>query len=447
MSDPRVDFILATKTAKTGMPQSYRIEPSFWTSIRSEPNDPEATAERIIASFGLNIYDGACFQIAAVLGGHADVARRHTLRMLSGRSGDIDLLAGPPAFSYGTMAAKVTPPDLPYFMRTITDQYVHSDPLTGKAVDWMDWKPITGENAWANLIGPLQSLYLARGQEMVYGDPEIQLAVSRLQVFKAMQSPIGGIFYAANGTPDVGDYTEVSVENNASTLAGLRLLREILEMVHGPPDKIALIDEICHGIVSFLREVAYDKKTGVFIQGGVLEGDKLMPSNDFAVDCQSWGLTILGQADVDSWFGTGTAYKIWETTKSRAGVFDRHGRLLGVGYTDGHKIMSSEWTFGAINMCRVLASQYANIDARISASFAADAKSMFDGVQSLKVQLPDKTVSYKYASERYWIPFGWWANPVPSMTSTSWSIMLDYGVNPFVLGNVIIREPSPGDIE
>jgi hypothetical protein len=248
-------------------------------------------------------------------------------------------------------------------------------------------------------------------------DPEIKLALSHLQVFKSMQSHLGGLYYSANDGTAL--CSEVSVENNASSLAGLRMLKEILLMIHGPQDKVALVDEIVRGIEEFMRKVAYDPVATIFHQGGIVYGSSLMPSNDFAVDCQTWVLTILGQHSVDTWFGPGTAFKIWETTKRRAGVFGKTGSLMGVGYTDGHKVLSSEWTFGAINMCRVLSEQYATVDAEISLSFKTDADTMMAGVQSLKERLSDNTVGYKYASERYWIPFGWWANPVPSMTATA----------------------------
>jgi hypothetical protein len=39
-----------------------------------------------------------------------------------------------------------------------------------------------------------------------------------------------------------------------------------------------------------------------------------------------------------------------------------------------------------------------------------------------------------YASKRYAIPFGWFANPLPSTCATAWMIMEYYGYNPFTLG-------------
>jgi len=40
----------------------------------------------------------------------------------------------------------------------------------------------------------------------------------------------------------------------------------------------------------------------------------------------------------------------------------------------------------------------------------------------------------KYANMRYYIPFGWWANSIPSTASTSWATMVDSNFNPFYLG-------------
>jgi len=41
-----------------------------------------------------------------------------------------------------------------------------------------------------------------------------------------------------------------------------------------------------------------------------------------------------------------------------------------------------------------------------------------------------------YANKRYWIPFGWWANPIPSLASTGWAALVDSMYNPFYLGGI-----------
>jgi hypothetical protein len=48
--------------------------------------------------------------------------------------------------------------------------------------------------------------------------------------------------------------------------------------------------------------------------------------------------------------------------------------------------------------------------------------------------MSDETEAYYYANKRYQIPFGWYANPIDSLCSTAWSLMIDNGFNPFMLG-------------
>jgi len=43
-----------------------------------------------------------------------------------------------------------------------------------------------------------------------------------------------------------------------------------------------------------------------------------------------------------------------------------------------------------------------------------------------------------YASKRYWIPFGWWANRLLSTASTSWTVLLESNYNPFFLGGAYL---------
>ncbi|HEY5814533.1 MAG TPA: hypothetical protein VIT23_18000, partial [Terrimicrobiaceae bacterium] len=47
------------------------------------------------------------------------------------------------------------------------------------------------------------------------------------------------------------------------------------------------------------------------------------------------------------------------------------------------------------------------------------------------ISMPSDKVAFIYASKRYMIPFGWFANPLPSTTASSWAIMLHYNFNPF----------------
>lgn len=97
-------------------------------------------------------------------------------------------------------------------------------------VSWTDWKAFTGENAWAFLIGPLQSAYIhhvmGRGSTHVpFNEVAVQSALKVLPTFVAMQSGIGAVYYAPGGTvrnqgEALVDRHEVAVENNASLYAG-----------------------------------------------------------------------------------------------------------------------------------------------------------------------------------------------------------------------------------
>lgn len=195
-------------------------------------------------------------------------------------------------------------------------------------------------------------------------------------------------------------------------------------------------------------------------------------TNLFAVDCQTWGMSVLGAERVDSVLGENAAYSIWQNTKRYAGYFVSNSPSIhGVGFCDindeSNDVCTAEWTFGAILMCRNLARDYWQMGKQdIARSFALDAESMRAGVESLKVVVSNITtvttstnsgsrftydpnwanwgspartnirtgVAWLYANKRYEIPFGWWANPLPSLASTAWSVMTDRDFDPFILG-------------
>jgi hypothetical protein len=47
---------------------------------------------------------------------------------------------------------------------------------------------------------------------------------------------------------------------------------------------------------------------------------------------------------------------------------------------------------------------------------------------------PIRAAPYLYASKRYRIPFGWYANPLPSTSSSAWIVMLADNYDPFGYG-------------
>jgi hypothetical protein len=155
-----------------------------------------------------------------------------------------------------------------------------------------------------------------------------------------------------------------------------------------------------------------------------------------------------------------------------AGGYWVEGKLWGVGYTDqsaanAEKVLSGEWTLGAIMAVRALIQYYENLQAPdinwrtevlqtldtwnksmtkhvkyLLTSEYANERTKFcykDGNCTLSgipgagefVELPDDQLGMLYASRRYTIPFGWFANPLPSMASTTWMLMVEKSYNPF----------------
>jgi hypothetical protein len=125
-------------------------------------------------------------------------------------------------------------------------------------------------------------------------DPAVQNALNILPTFAAMQSPSGGVYYAPNGTvmnqgDQLVDPYEVSVENNFSLYAGLKILSTTLQVVGAHEKDLStkdreMISEALQlakaminggvivnnrttvGLLSFFRNLAW--RNGEFVQGG-----------------------------------------------------------------------------------------------------------------------------------------------------------------------------------
>ena len=509
--------------------------------------------ERINVDAGTNIYDAATWQIAVVLGHVANkFAVRSTQdayalasdqnRLLkvgySGnatqpRSGANRAITNGTVFLYNNRV--VTDETQAYSFRMIGRAWLSTDPLMGTRhqslitvgnlphnnvdyrrgqVSWSDWKPITGENAWAFLIGPLQAAYIhhvmgGKKNFVPFGDLAVQNALNILPTFAAMQSRLGAVYYAPTGTianqgTKVVSPYQVSVENCFSVYAGLRILDETLKaqlanqanlssaeknkittalrtittMINGGtyvggsiPDPTA--EPSTAGLLSFFKNYAWQ---GGFVQGGLANDPKekrpWVPSlQPKAVDANTWGVAALGASQVDQWFGFGASYENWQRLKGW-GAYGVREQLWGVGFSDqdgnGMKdnatykqgILSSEWTAGAINMVRNLIDHYQRVPTgsasyvsaqRYLKSLLADEAAMLAAVQSLRwdnyqaIEFPgkppnieklvtQKSQPYVYASKRYMIPFGWYANPIPSTCSTAWIVMLANRYDPFGIG-------------
>src|SRR5690606_11088891 len=140
------------------------------------------------------------------------------------------------------------------------------------------------------------------------------------------------------------------------------------------------------------------------------------------------------------------AFDLWQRTKVW-GAYGVGGELWGVRYSnhDGNGIdgtgtykqgvLSTEWTAGAITDERNMIAAY-SVDPKYLASLKRDEASMLAAMNVLRIDrypetafpgkpsaydklVPMKTKPYLHPSRRHHIPFGWYANPLPSTAATA----------------------------
>jgi len=510
-------------------PGDYRVSP--------EDNVAgDLLTERVNTHSGTNLYDAATWQIAVVLGAPAHLATdawtlatNQNLLLSSGYHGNasepakgmIRGLTHGDTFVYN--GTRIRDPASAYSFRMVPRSWLSPDPLLSSGptspyaglvttiglphgnpvyrpgfASWTDYKPITGENAWAFLLGPLHAarvhyidtLHLSH---VPFAEPALQNALPLLGTFAAMQSALGGVYYAPAGTvqnqgKELVDPYFVSVENNFSLYAGLQLLESTLAgtlqwdtaldgaartRIAAAQQQIAVLlrggmharGRQTAGLAVFLRENAW--QVGSFVQGGRANAPDAAAAwipvrSPRAVDVVTWGIATLGAAEIDAHHGAGSAFRAWQDLK-RWGGYGTGKRLLGVGFSDvdgngidekGNylsAILSSEWTAGAITAVREMIAHYGSMTAtdetrRWLAELRADEAGMLEGMDSLRLDhVPDAgfdalraagSQPYLYANRRARVPFGWYANPLPSTCATAWRVMLARNFNPLATRRV-----------
>jgi hypothetical protein len=297
---------------------------------------------------------------------------------------------------------------------------------------------------------------------------EVQLAVSILPAAEALLSPLGSMYHCPKGTkmfpPDDSEETNVSNENNFSSWAAFKALMFILQNFYQGSDPTLdqakmITEKIITGLESWFSKYllpALINGENVISQGGHVtfsgQYDYQKGDQAFAVDCQTWGLLVLGQKRFDSWYGSKTnAYGVWQAVKKLSGYFINN-EIAGVGYTTPAKngtekspIWSGEWSWGAIFMVRRIARDYAKAGrGDYYNALMADAASMLKYMKKEVIPCDDgvwcdgglvqKDGSYLYANKRFFIPWGWYANPIGATSSTAWAVLNDFDFDPFQLG-------------
>lgn len=476
--------------------------------------EAQAQIERTSIKYGTDIYHASAWQIALALAADNDYLNETTAQEFidneldsimnsANRSTGIFFLYGYQLLIFDPLKA--------FTFRLIATNYYNKDPFFGGRYQpfiswnydpfllakndpeghspdffkfittWSDWKPLTGENAWAQLIGPLQAEFILTDGDVSASSKAVTNAINSLHAFSAMQTAIGAFYYAPGGTRDsqgelpVG---EISIEDNFSVLAGLQILKGILEKTEQTSEvtrALYLIDIMLNGgttvngyetrgLLSFLYNGAFDAQQGVFYTRGSVDipssqtdwsPDISQDLSGMAVDVNLWGLSALGVETVDKWFGDGTALNIWRIVRDQGGYF-QDNQLWGVGFTlnnhtdiEPEDMMSAENTASAINTLHSLIEYYSQLG-RDTEELEKDLQSMRDNFFHLRndeylrahfvdatpgeffIELPNEIgQAYLYASRRFPLPFLWNANTLSSISATSWVLINKFEYNPF----------------
>jgi hypothetical protein len=443
--DPQVfNWIKSNISHTTQMPYSFYIRTQDKDEIYQQmgpATSVKASIERTITHEGIDIYDGAVYQIVLSMAGGEENLKQASLPdelYWQGSVGDLwNIRAGYPInnFIYDPKDPEAVSSDVSRlgkrgFIFRILDadgKYLVTDPLNGAKsqagfpggdqLHWLDWKPVAGENAWV-VIAAMQ-IY-ARHPNSV----ELNLAKEIARAAMILQSEIGGIRMAPLGT--YGNlYDQISTENNISWYAAFRMLYQITA---DPQYKKAM-----DGIERYLRFV-WNEKQGFLYQGAhFINGHWVSAQENFALDVQTWGIACLGPQKLDALLGDGASWRMWQSGRQHSGVFDAQGNLLGVGYTDEHDRISVEWSAGALIALKELSRYYDNSKKYLTVN--EDMRSMRKSMESLHYNISQNLAAYSYSSRRGAIPFGWNSHDprVLSLASSGWMIFVDAGFNPFWL--------------
>jgi len=452
----------------TRLPYSFYVSEKDKAMVYHHMESSDAlkgAIERMITHEGMDIYDGAVYQIVLSMAGGEENLKQAALAdeyYWQGSVGDTwNIRAGYPINTYvydpknpERVSSDINQLGKRGFIFRIIDadgNYLITDPLDGKKnltgfpdndrLHWVDWKPVAGENAWV-VIAAMQIYHKKyKGSYSQHPDSvEFKLSQEIARAAMILQSDCGGIRMAPLGTFRnlVGDeknnfsennwwYNHISTENNISWYSAFRMLYQVTGDTK--------YKEAMDGIERYLRFV-WDDKQSFFHQGAYLiNGQWVVSRENFALDVQTWALACIGPKDLDAWLGEGASWRMWQAGRKHSGVFDDKGNILGVGYTDEHDRTSVEWSAGAMMALAELADYYRAKDPERFAQALADRFSIRMSMDSLLFNITQDLSAYSYSSRRGDIPFGWNSHDpqVMSVASTGWMIFVDAGFNPFRL--------------
>lgn len=472
---------------------SKYIAPCGMNASAAQMNAYMFQTETWLSTLGLNIYDGAVRCIALSLLGEVAECVNYTVNTLVdhktvqfpniranapcqgvmeyGQCTDPNQ-DGACGLCYGdgaTNAEKTLPIDEAYFFRMIGDFWAIQGTVDQRCPErhlmwtWNDYKPILGENAWAMLLGPIHvAMFKYNG---VYAnipdtDPLFVLAIPFLSALQKMAIGTTGAYYFTPRNTWFGFSEEaqnigssLSIENQGSLLGGLKMLYDLISNMPNSVHRkhLPTLETMITNLAAFVLN-AFNRDRGFFRQGATYDpktetltwGQNGEPI--FAVDCQTWVSSVIGSAAIDKAYGAGATLNTWVLVKQYANYSCPNGQFCGVGYTFSNysgQVLSGEWTYGAMNWINILANETSTFNATVIDGLQTDITDMNYGTYSYVVgatSINNSTQQYDsvlYADSRYYIPFGWFANPLPSLASTGWAVFVANKFNPFQLNGYL----------
>jgi len=477
------------------IPLSFRVPSNY--IFTNDPNNEE----KILTTWGLNIYDGACWEIALWLLKDSNASLLDDIRLsrkttqfasiignnVNSRKANmylapisVGLYTNPTGASDPTIRNIVYPYDPNGLSFRIISNYYNYDPVTilpqqwsSTAKHWNHFNPTLGENAWFYALSPFIRNANITNFKGYSGFNSI--------LFNLMDSN-GGFFYSPIKTKDTS--WSLSSEYNASMYGALSQM--ISYLTSNPSINIgisigqlsSMIMGIGHFFVSmadrenflFHQRKIWTKESSWQIQSNgikVNESNNLVTftvtSNDvtmlqssnkpyvISVNVQTWIICSLQPKIIDQIFGIhGAALKQWNNLKTSCGRFNQDGELEGFGYTNIKTsfdygmatVISTECTFSAMMACKILKEYYGEFADTSPYSITSDLAEMesfvYDSNNNL-LFVSDNEAYFNSANIRAQTGLGDFINPIPSIAATSWHIFYIKSFNPFVPNGKLLR--------
>lgn len=452
-----VAWINGNSDPNTGMPYSFHVPENVLYETA------ENNIQRILWAYGASIYDSALAQILWSKMNSESRANNITDTYWNNtvRPDFMDLrayfVAGDTThpFRYseednGSFINQTIPGERGLIFHLLPGNgfYSNSDPLGEGPIGWMDWQPIVGGNAWAGIIGPMQTYYNKYGTEYVEDAIELKLAEEIARASLLLKSDeTHGIRMAPMGTwhesNDLNYYFNRNcIENNLSLYAGYNMLFNITGK--------QIYQDAMNELDIFLKSAF----NGTFRQSLYYTGAIWEPNQIFATDCQTWAVLTLGPQKIDTWgeeIGISNAtYEMLRETIEKAGIFNTNGQLQGLDFTrhsilQRNPMISIEWSVGGVLALRQTSNYYETISPELSEWLRQKAQEMSDHLDSLAQEIDSERIGYSYAtgtgnaSEREVSndeSFNWVApsEEILSVASTTWMAFKELSFNPMILG-------------